>query len=112
MAKNAATSGVDENGLRWEDVPFGGTTYRLREITVEEGDMAFDAAYNPEKDTVNPRLRTRLEICSSLVSPAGLTVDDIGKWGKIKWLTLLTVYERLNALPAADNEGNASGPTA
>jgi hypothetical protein len=108
MTKNKAVEadkGIDENGLRWEEADVFGTTYRLREITVEESDVAFDAAQGPDK-TFNPRLNQRLQLCSSILSPA-TTIDDIGKWGVAKLVMLLTAFDRLNTLPAADDEGNA-----
>ena len=103
--KAKPTSGVDDNGLRWEDVPYGDTTYRLREITVDESDAAFDAAQNPDK-TFNARLNQRMLLVSSIMSPA-TALDDIGKWGGLKYLVLLRAFDRLNTLPPADAEGNA-----
>lgn len=99
-----ASSGIDENGLAWEDVDVFGTAYRLREITVPESDAAFDASLNPDK-TFNSRLNQRLALCSSIVSPA-TNMDEIERWGVRKLMRLLEVFDRLNSLPAADTEGN------
>lgn len=101
----AKAKGTDENGLRWEDVTVLGTDYRIREITVDESDAAFDASQNPDK-TYNPRLNQRLELASSIVTPA-VTLDEVGKWSKVKLQSLLYVHIRLNSLPPADTEGNA-----
>ena len=98
-------SGVDENGLAWEDVEVFGKTYRVREITVTESDAAWDAAQNPDK-TINARLNQRMQLCAAIVSPP-TTLDDLGGWGVRKIVTLLDVFDRLNNLPAADTEGNA-----
>ena len=96
-------TGVDENGLAWEDVDVFGVTYRLREITVPESDAAWDAAINPDK-SFNSRLNQRLSLASSIVSPT-TSMDDFEKWGVRKMMKLLDVYERLNSLPPADTEG-------
>lgn len=102
--KTAPVSGVDENGLRWEDTDVFGTTYRIREITVPEWDAAFDAA-STGPDTINPRLRSRLELCSAIVSPV-TTLNDMDNWSKAKLLRLLEAYDKINNLPPADAEGN------
>ena len=99
------TSGIDEDGRRWETVEVSGKTYRLRSVKVNESDAAFDASQNPDK-TFNPRLNQRLLLCSSITSPA-TTLDDIGEWDIAKLVTLLAAYDRVNTLPAADDEGNA-----
>jgi len=110
----STASGIDESGLRWEEVSVFGTTYRVREITVEEGDTAYDAAVLPpeknmplgsQSDKFNPRLDSRLRLCSAIVSPP-TSIDDIGRWSGAKLAALLYIYDRVNALPAADSEGN------
>ena len=98
-------SGIDSNGLRWEDHDVFGTTYRVREITVPEWDAATDAA-DLGNDRINPRLRSRLELASSIVSPE-TTIATMDTWSRAKLLRLLTIYDRVNTLPAADDEGNA-----
>lgn len=98
-------TGVDENGLVWEDVEVFGTTYRLREITVEESDAAFDASQNPDK-TFNARLNQRMQLSAAIVTPP-TTVDDMAKWGVKKLVSIIDAFDRLNNLPAADAEGNA-----
>lgn len=104
-AKAAPVTGVDENGLAWEDVGVFGTTYRVREITVEESDTAFDAAQNPN-GTFNARLNQRMQLSAAIVSPA-TTVDDMAKWTTKKLITIIDAFDRLNSLPPADSEGNA-----
>lgn len=103
-----ATTGLTDDGLRWEDVPYNGTTYRLRELLVEEADVAFDASLNQDK-TFNGRLNSRLGLCSAIVSPP-TTLDEISKWPNVKLGALLAVYDRLNTLPAASDEGKDSAP--
>ena len=102
------TTGLTEDDLRWEDVAYNGTTYRLRELLVEEADTAFDASLNPDK-TFNGRLNSRLGLCSSIISPP-TTLDEIGKWPNVKLGALLAVYDRLNNLPPASAEGEDSAP--
>lgn len=98
------TKGTDENGLRWEDAEIAGTVYRVREVTVEESDTAFDASQNPD-GTFNPRLNQRMLLSTSIVSPdTGL--DTIARWGVAKLVALLAVYDRVNSLPPADTQGN------
>ena len=101
----AIASGVDENGLRWEDVDIFGTVYRVRQITVDESDAAYDAAQNPD-NTFNSRLNQRMELCSAIVAPL-TEVGDIGAWNTLKLRALIFVFDRINNLPAADSEGNA-----
>lgn len=98
-------SGTDDNGLNWEDVSVFGTVYRIRQITTEEDDAAWDAAELPN-DRYNNRLLARMQLVASIVSPA-TTLDDIGRMSKIKVQSLFYVHNRLNSLPPADTEGNA-----
>lgn len=98
-------SGTDDNGLAWADEDIAGKIHRFREVTVQESDDAYDASLNEDK-TFNQRLNQRLLLASSVVSPA-ISVDDIGKWGVRKLIAMLDAYDRINALPAADVEGNA-----
>lgn len=102
--KAILSSGVDDNGLAWQDEDIFGTTFRFREVTVQESDDAYDASLNEDK-TFNQRLNQRLLLVSSIVSPK-VAVDDIGKWGIRKLIAMLDAYDRINALPAADIEGN------
>lgn len=101
-------TGTTEDGLRWEETEYAGTTYRLREVTVEEMDTAFDAALNPDK-TYNGRLQSRVALCSSIITPT-TTIDDIGKWPNAKLIALLRAYDKLNVLPPASAEGEDSAP--
>lgn len=101
----SAATGVDENGLAWKDVEVFGTTYRLREITVEESDAAWDASQNPDK-TWNARLNHRMQLAASIVTPP-TTVDSIAKWSRKKLAFITQEFDALNDLPPADTEGNA-----
>jgi hypothetical protein len=107
MAKTTESpaTGVTEDGLAWRDVPYNGTTYRIREITVDEGDTAYDAAYDEIKDRVNWRLHSRINLSTAIISPP-TTVDDIKKWPGVKLVTLLREYDKLNLLRDADTAGN------
>jgi len=102
--KAKPTTGIDDNGLAWEDVEVLGKTYRVREISVEESDAAFDASQNPDK-TFNPRLNQRLQLASAIMDPP-TTLDEISKWGIRKLVAMLNAFDGLNSLPAADTEGN------
>ena len=99
-------SGTDENGLAWKDVPYNGTTFRIRQITVDEGDENYDAAMNEKTQKFNGRLNSRLNLAVSIVSPP-TTIDDMGKWPGAKLVTLLRAWDELNLLKDADTEGNA-----
>lgn len=103
-AKAAPVTGVDDNGLAWEDVEVFGTTYRIREITVDESDAAYDASQNADK-TFNARLNQRMQLSAAIVSPP-TTVDDMAKWSVKKLVQIINVFDRLNSLPPADTEGN------
>lgn len=94
-----------ENGMRWEDVDIFGTTYRVRQITVDESDDAYDASQNSD-GTFNARLNQRMELCAAIVLPP-TAVSDIGSWDTLKLRALIFVFDRINNLPAADPEGNA-----
>ena len=97
-------SGTDDNGLSWKDVAYIGTTYRIRQITVDEGDENYDAAMNEKTGKFNGRLNSRLNLAASIVSPS-TSIDDMGKWPGAKLVTLLRVWDELNLLKDADTEG-------
>ena len=101
----AKASGTDANGLRWEEVPIFGTVYRVREITVQESDDAYDVSLNDDK-TFNARLNQRMELVAAIEAPS-TSVDDIANWGTLKLRALIYVFDRINNLPPADTEGNA-----
>jgi hypothetical protein len=103
-----ATTGLTDDGLRWEDVPYNGTTYRVRELLVPEADAAYDAALQPDK-TISYRMNSRLGLCSAIISPP-TTLDDISTWSNVKLGTLLAAYDRINSLPPASAEGEDSAP--
>lgn len=108
-AKKTATpaepeTGTTEDGLPWKIVTVGGERYKLRAITVEESDTAYDASQNPD-GTFNARLNSRMELAASIMEPA-TSVDDFSKWTIGKLVRLLRESERINALPAADAAGN------
>lgn len=117
MAKEPKTNsgprtGVTEDGLRWEETDYEATTYRLRQLTVDEDDAAWDASQNPGGETFNARLQSRLQLVSSVISPPSpeVTLDVIGKWPRVKLLALFRLYARLNTLPPASAEGEDSAP--
>jgi hypothetical protein len=97
--------GTDDNGLAWKDVDYNGTTYRVRQITVTEGDENWDAAQNEKTGKFNNRLNSRLNLAVGIVSPP-TSIDDMGKWPGAKLVTLLRVFDDLNYLKDADTEGN------
>jgi len=105
-SKIFSVTGTDENGLRWGELNYEGTTYRLRQVTVDEGDDAYDAAYNEQTQRFNGRLNSRLNLATSIVSPP-TSIDDMGKWAGAKLVTLLRAWDELNLLKDADAEGNA-----
>lgn len=97
--------GIDENGLAWKDVSYLGTTYRIRQITVEEADTAWDAALDTKTDKLNWRFNNRLSLSTAIVSPA-TTIDQIEKWSNAKLGAMLRAFDVLNSLEDADTEGN------
>ena len=98
-------SGVDESGLRWEDVSVYGQVWRVGEITTQDEDDAFDAAELPD-DKINARLERRLRLVAAIKSPK-TALDDIAAWPGLKTRSLMYVMDRINSLPPADAEGNA-----
>jgi hypothetical protein len=94
-----------EDGLKWQDVEVLGTVYRVRELTTQEEDDAFDAAELPD-DKINARLQRRMLLSFSIVSPK-VAVEDIQAWPGLKRRCLELVMDRMNSLPPADAEGNA-----
>ena len=101
-----SATGTDENGLRWGELSIDGTTYRVRQVTVDEGDENYDAAYNEQTQRFNGRLNSRLNLAVGIVSPP-TTIDDMGKWSGVKLVALLRAWDELNLLKDADAEGNA-----
>lgn len=76
---------------------YGGERYTMRELSVDEGDACWDAAQNPDK-TVNNRLNSRMLLSTALVEPTA-TVDQVGKWGGKKYVTLMRHFDKLNTVP-------------
>jgi hypothetical protein len=99
-------TGVTETGLAWRDTEYGGTTYRIRQITVDEGDANYDASLNEKTQKFNGRLNSRLNLAVSIISPP-TSIDDMGTWAGAKLVALLRVWDDLNLLKDADTEGNA-----
>lgn len=95
----------DHKGLRWRDHKVFGEVFRLREYTTGEEDDAQDASENPDGETFNDRLRRRILLSTSIVSPA-VTVADVAGWPSLKTRMLMVAMDRLNGLPPADAEGN------
>lgn len=96
--------GVTEDGLPWKIVRVGAERFKVRAITVEESDQAYDASVNEDK-TFNQRLNSRLELSTAIIEPR-VTVDDIAKWPISKYIRLLREAEEINILPPADEQGN------
>jgi hypothetical protein len=75
----------------------GAVKHTVRELSVDEGDDAAEASTD-DKGKFNSRLNTRLLLAKSLVEPK-VTVDQVGKFGNVKYLTVLRHFNRLNSLP-------------
>jgi len=93
-------------GLRWGELDVDGDQYRLRQMTVTEGDENYDAAYNERTEKFNGRLNSRLNLAVSIVTPE-TSIDTMGAWPGTKLVKLLTAWDELNLLKDADAEGNA-----
>ena len=93
-------------GLKWGVVDIDGVSYRMRQVTVDEGDANYDAANDERAGRFNGRLNSRLNLAVSIESPE-TTIDDMGKWSGAKLVALLRAWDELNLLPAADTEGNS-----
>jgi len=101
-----SASGADENGLGWGEIVVNGTTYRMRQLMVDESDSNWDAAFDDKTNKLNGRLHSRLSLSVSIVTPS-TSIDDMGKWPTTKLVALLGAWDELNVLPDADTEGNA-----
>lgn len=85
-----------------------GETITVRELSVDEGDEAWDAAQEPinPKDPaagmrVNVRANTRFLLAKGMVEPA-TTADQVGKWGQRKYTAVLREFNRLNSIEEAN----------
>lgn len=87
---------------------YDGDRYTMRELSVDEGDEIWDAAQepidirNPASGTkTNGRMNSRMLLARALVEPI-VTVDQVGKWGGRKYVTLMREFDRLNTVPEAN----------
>lgn len=74
-----------------------GTRHTVRELTVDEGDDAWEAAKGPD-GKVNDRLNTRMLLSKAMVSPT-TSAEAIGKFGNRKYQMVLREFNKLNSLP-------------
>lgn len=89
----------------------GAEKHTVRELSVDEGDDAAEASTD-DKGKFNGRLNTRLLLAKALVEPSK-TPDQVGKFGNVKYLTILRHFNRLNSLPAEvpTLPAGSAGPT-
>ena len=88
------------DGLDTKTVTYKGVEYTIRELTIDEND-AIDDAGKDAKGATNDRLVSRLSLSKAIVDPM-TSVDDIGKWGGKKYLTILRAFNEVNTLPVAN----------
>jgi hypothetical protein len=104
---------VEIDGERYatDTFVYDGTTYTMRELSVDEGDDIWDAAQKPDK-TVDNRLNSRLLLAKSLVEPV-VSVEQVGKWGGRKYVTLMRHFDGLNTVPVENPTppAGSAGPT-
>lgn len=113
MTKKAGpgTVQIDDETYLTDTFEFDGTTFTMRELSVDEGDDIWEAAQNPDK-TTNNRLNTRMLLAKSVIEPV-VTVDQVGKWGGRKYTTMLRHFNRLNSIDEANPTppAGSAGPT-
>jgi len=90
-----------------EQVKINGTTYSVRELTVDESDSIDEAAKNPD-GTYNGRLSTRLAIAAATEPP--ISVDEIGKLGQTKYTALIRAFNKMNTLPVPNDPSQSGSP--
>lgn len=102
---------IDGERYATDTFEFDGTTYTLRELSVDEGDAIWDAAQNQDK-TLNARLNTRLLLQKSITEPS-VTLDQVGKFGGKKYVTLMRHFDALNTVPEENPTppAGSAGPT-
>lgn len=101
---------IDGERYPTDTFEYDGERFTLRAISVDEGDECWDAALGAD-GKFNNRLNSRLLLVKSLVEPGGITVDQVGKWGGKKYVTLMRHFDALNNLPEA-NPTPAAGSAA
>jgi hypothetical protein len=95
---------IDGEEYETVEVPYGGKTYTIRELSVDENDDIETAA--TDKDNVlNGRLNLRMSLMKAIVSPP-TGMDDIGKWGGRKYLVMSRAFNKINSLQE-DAAGNS-----
>lgn len=96
----AGSIDIDGEKLATETFEFEGERFTVRELTIDEGDDILDAATD-DKGKVNGRLNTRMLLAKALTDPVK-TVEQVGKFGGRKYLTILRSFNKLNSLPIAN----------
>lgn len=108
---------IDGERYATDTFEYDGTTYTLRELSVDEGDEIWDAAQSPVDPSkpdgamkFNSRFNSRALLARSLVEPTA-TVEQIGKWGGKKYVSLMRHFDRLNNV-SEENPTPAAGSAA
>lgn len=87
-------------------VKISGREFTLRELTVEENDMAADASRKPD-GTIDGRLMMRLMIISASVSPK-LTAEAMAKMPQRAYIRIYDAVQELNSVDF-DADGDDEG---
>jgi hypothetical protein len=108
---------IDGESYATSTFEVGGQRFVTRELSMDEFDDAAEAATQPQKDkdgnpVINNRLNNRLLLAKSIVEPP-TTVEKLGKFGNVKYLTILQHFNKLNSLPESNPTSPAgpAGPT-
>lgn len=88
---------IDGEILGTDTFKIGDTIYTVRELTVDEGDAIAEAAKD-DKGVVQDRLNTRMLLAKAIIEPPTV-VDQVGKWGGRKFVTIMRAFNTLNSLP-------------
>jgi hypothetical protein len=93
---------VDGETYATETIEYRGELFTIRELSADESADIEEVATGPGPAfEFNGRLNSRMLLSKSLVEPE-VTVDGIGKYPGVKYLTLLKVFNKLNSLPEAN----------
>lgn len=108
----APTTTREEAGPVGSSVPwdFRGVHYVFREITVEENDNCIDAARNPDGETINNRVLTRLMVIASCVEPKGFDLAALIKLPYKAYAHIVELVNDINDESKLDEGPNASAP--
>jgi hypothetical protein len=112
--KNGLGAGsIEIDGERYGTIAFDfeGVRHTVRELSVDEGDDASEASVQPDK-SFNGRLNTRMLLAKALVEPP-TSIEQVGKFGNRKYLTILRHFNTLNSLPVENPTvpAGSAGPT-